>query len=164
MRSSIRAHGGAVATLPLITAVGCGGRSDTKTHGGFTGAGVVTQPRYPTPHRPQRHRVPVVLGHAVDAIAQVVEGHPGPGREDAVGDFGASHFEAVHERGGAGGGVRRRDAESQRTLAHGRTRGHHDHLPGHQKPYLNRTCSLDFCWSGMVSLGVREACRRLVSA
>ncbi|WP_409467442.1 SPFH domain-containing protein [Streptomyces sp. HC307] len=28
----------------------------------------------------------------------------------------------------------------------------------HQKPYLNRTRSLDFCWSGMVSLGVREAC------
>ncbi|SFG37296.1 hypothetical protein SAMN02787118_119152 [Streptomyces mirabilis] len=39
---------GAVATLLLITAVGCGGRSDAKTHGGFADAGVVTQPRYPT--------------------------------------------------------------------------------------------------------------------
>lgn len=32
MRSSIRAHGGAVATLLLITAVGCGGQSNAKTH------------------------------------------------------------------------------------------------------------------------------------
>ncbi|WP_409474616.1 YfbM family protein [Streptomyces sp. HC307] len=31
-------------------------------------------------------------------------------------------------------------------------------VPFFQKPYLNRTRSLDFCWSGMVSLGVREAC------
>jgi hypothetical protein len=90
MRSRIRAHGGAVATLLLITAVGCGGRSDAKTHGGFAGAGVVTPPRYPTPHRPQRHRVlraagtPLPDHRAHQGLARRMPPPPPPLRTQAI--------------------------------------------------------------------------------